>query len=46
MRPPEEGESVEAYAEYYKSLLERTKDFPPTAIVLAAEGVKYNKIFS
>ena len=46
LRPPREDESVESYAEYYKSVLERTKDFPPTAVVLAAEGVKYNKLFS
>lgn len=46
LRPPKQDESVESYAEYYKSVLERTKDFPPTAVVLAAEGVKYNKIFS
>lgn len=34
------------YAMYYKSIIERTSEFPPLAIVLAAEDVDFIGIFS
>ncbi len=37
--------TINAYAEYYRLILELTKDFPPIAIVLAAEDVDFHKIF-
>ncbi|MFK7825431.1 MAG: amino acid permease [Oligoflexales bacterium] len=37
--------TIKEYALYYRSLLEATKDFPPLAIVLAAENLDFHKIF-
>jgi hypothetical protein len=45
MRPPNEDETVESYADYYKILIERTEGFPMLAIVLAAEEIKFQDIF-
>lgn len=33
------------YAQYYRSLLQATNDFPPLAMVLAAESLDFHKIF-
>ncbi len=45
MRPPGEDETVESYADYYAQLMARTAGFPPMAIVLAAEDLKFQDIF-
>ncbi|MEW5800541.1 MAG: Na-K-Cl cotransporter [bacterium] len=45
MRPPAYQESPEEYASYYEGLMKRTENFPPTAIVLAAEEIKFSDIF-
>ena len=36
---------VKEYADYYVSLLEKTEGFPPTAIILSAEDIKFSEIF-
>ena len=45
MRPPDDDETVDSYAEYYRGLIERTEGFPMLAIVLAAEKIKFQDIF-
>jgi amino acid transporter len=45
MRPPDEDETVESYAAYYRILMERTEGFPMLAIVLASEKIKFQDIF-
>jgi len=45
MRPPEENETDEAYSEYYAHLLEKTKQFPATVMVLASEDIDFSKMF-
>lgn len=45
MRPPKEGEGAEEYRKYYEDLLERTKGFPPAALILAAEKTDFYAIF-
>ncbi len=45
MRPPDEEETPEEYVNYYSLLMRRTADFPPLAIVLAAEDIKFLDIF-
>lgn len=45
MRPPDPDESTEAYCEYYRNLLEKTKDLPLTAIVMASEKISFSEIF-
>jgi amino acid transporter len=46
MKPPEEGESLEAYASYYGNLLAKTKHYPPIAYTLAGETLEFDKILS
>ena len=45
LRAPEEDESIEAYSAYYKTLLEKSHDFPLTAFCLAHEQVEFSRIF-
>jgi hypothetical protein len=45
MRPPNEDETVESYADYYRILMERTEGFPMLAIVLASDKIKFQDIF-
>lgn len=45
MRAPEEEETVEEYSDYYKTLLEKSRDFPLTAFCLANEQVDFSRIF-
>jgi hypothetical protein len=45
IRPPREGESGESYGQYYQSLLQQTRNFPPTAMVMAAEEIDFKEIF-
>ncbi len=45
MRLIEPDETEEAYAKYYKTLLENTKNFPPTIFAVAGEKVKFTDIF-
>jgi len=45
MRPPDEDETVGSYADYYRTLMERTEGFPMLAIVLAAEEIRFQDIF-
>ena len=37
---------VKEYAEYYKQLLELTKEFPPTVFVIAQNEVEFHRIFT
>ncbi|MBT3182026.1 MAG: amino acid permease [Deltaproteobacteria bacterium] len=46
MKPPDEGESDEDYATYYKKLMQQTEGFPSLAILLAAENIKFQDIFA
>ncbi len=45
IRPPDEQETPEDYAGYYRSLLASTEDLPPCALVLAAEDIEFHRIF-
>jgi len=45
LRPPDENETVAAYAAYYTQLLERTEGFGSTAYVLAAQDIDFIRIF-
>ena len=45
MRPPDSDESTADYAKYYKGLIDMTNDFPPTAIVTAAQKIDFANIF-
>lgn len=45
IRRPLEEESLEDYSRYYADLLERTRDLPPTALVLANERIDFTRIF-
>ena len=46
MRPPEEGDTVDTYSQYYHSLIEKTEGFPQTAIVIAADNIDFANIFA
>ncbi|MGA1875358.1 MAG: Na-K-Cl cotransporter [bacterium] len=45
MRPPDPNESPQAYAEYYEKLITSTEKFPPSALVLASENIRFSDIF-
>lgn len=45
LRPPSDGESPEDFSRYYADLLDKTRGFPPTALVLAAENISFTRIF-
>ncbi|MGA1825603.1 MAG: hypothetical protein ACMUIP_13170, partial [bacterium] len=45
MKPPGQEESAEEYAEYYKNLLNQTRQFPPLCLVLAGEEQKFSEVF-
>lgn len=45
IRPPEENESCEEYAEYYRRLMGLTQAFPKLCMVLASEEVQFKEIF-
>lgn len=45
IRPPAPDEPPEVYAGYYQQLLQRTDGFPPTALVMAAEDIDFQRIF-
>ena len=45
LRAPEEEETEEEYSNYYKTLLEKSRDFPLTAFCLANEQVDFSRIF-
>ena len=45
LRAPEEAETIEEYSAYYKTLLEKSHDFPLTAFCLANEQVEFSRIF-
>ena len=45
MRAPTPEESLDTYGQYYEELLAQTKELPPTAIVLAAEDLEFERIF-
>ena len=45
MRDPAPEETPQAYRDYYQLLLDHTDNFPPTAMVLAAEDIKFQEIF-
>jgi hypothetical protein len=44
LKPPEPHETIESYAKYYKSLMEKTKGFPAIAFILAGEPLDFEKI--
>ena len=46
VRAPQEDENAEQYSKYYEALLQKTKDLPPTAFVLAAEEMDFYSIFN
>jgi len=46
LRTPGEGETTEEYCEYYKDILEKTKNFPTTMMVLASQDIEFNRLFS
>jgi hypothetical protein len=37
--------TISEYTEYYRTILRYTRDFPPVAIVIAAEDLDFHKIF-
>jgi hypothetical protein len=45
MRPPEPDESAEEYGRYCQNLIACTENLPPTVIVMAAEDVKFDRMF-
>lgn len=45
LRAPAEGETDESYSQYYEQLVSRTRDFPVTAFVLAAEPIDFGQVF-
>jgi len=45
MRAPEPDESPEDYGRYCQELIAHTEDLPPTAMVMAAEDVEFDRIF-
>ncbi len=45
IRVPGEDETPEEYSEYYRRLLDMTRGFPPTALLMAAEQVDFWRIF-
>jgi solute carrier family 12 (sodium/potassium/chloride transporter), member 2 len=45
LRAPAEEETIEEYSAYYKTLLEKSRDFPLTAFCLANEQVEFSRIF-
>lgn len=44
LKAPEIHETVESYAKYYTSLIEKTEGFPTIAFVLAGEPLEFSKI--
>lgn len=46
MREPNDGETAEAYANYYKHLIAQTNGLPMTCLILAAEEKDFLDIFS
>lgn len=44
LRAPESNETIENYAKYYKSLMEKTQEFPAVAFILAGEPLDFKKI--
>ena len=46
LRSRGEEEDMNDYANYYVEILRKTKNFPPTAFVVAAEEIKFNAIFN
>jgi amino acid transporter len=46
MRAPLEDESMDEYAKYYEWLLDKTKRFPASLLVLASEDLEFHKIFT
>ena len=45
MRPPNQDESAQEYAAYYEQLMKQTEKYPPAALVLAGEEIKFSDIF-
>ena len=45
MRAPQENESAQDYGRSYERLLDQTEGLPPTALVLAAEDLDFQRIF-
>jgi hypothetical protein len=45
IRPPAPDETAEVYAGYYQQVLQRTDGLPPTALVMAAEDIDFQRIF-
>ncbi|MCH9630822.1 MAG: hypothetical protein S4CHLAM37_08280 [Chlamydiia bacterium] len=44
IRAPSDGETKESFSKYYEELLERTKEFPPIAYILAGEDLEFSEI--
>jgi hypothetical protein len=45
IRTPGEEETPEEYSDYYRRLLEQTRELPPTALLMAAEQIDFRRIF-
>jgi len=45
IRPPDPNESDQEYGGYYEGLIKSTEHFPPLALVLAAEKIRFSEIF-
>ncbi|MBN1586712.1 MAG: amino acid permease [Candidatus Omnitrophica bacterium] len=46
MRAPEEGEETQSYEDYYRKLMKLTDGYPATAMVMAAEDIRFGEIFT
>ena len=46
LRAPEGDETPEAYADYYRQILEATRTFPLTIMTLAGEKIEFKEVFA
>ncbi|MEX0961966.1 MAG: amino acid permease [Simkaniaceae bacterium] len=44
LRPPKPDETDDEYGDYYKNLIEKTRDFPSMVFVLASEDIDFSQI--
>lgn len=45
MRPPYDEETDENYSHYYRTLLEKTKNYPATVMVLSSQDIEFSRMF-
>ncbi len=46
LRPPDPEETPEAYTEYLKDIMDKTRDIPFMAYVMSSEDIEFKRIFS